>query len=137
MQATRLSVMCTHPLGFQSSWDNLLTWLFLRNACGSLILLFNCFICFHVEIRQVPNTTLTLSFPFFQTHLFTLGSRLTGPKYTGEDILVVEREMQDNKPKPRGGLNLRSQHTFVSVLLAKNSDQAKHNKNTQENILCF
>ena len=103
--------------------------------CYSIALCFA--LGFFVEIRWVLTTILPLSFPPSHFHVFTRGLRLKGQERTGEALLMVKGERQENKSETTVCLNLCVQDTFVNTLLAQNSHKAKHNIVMQESTLCF
>ena len=109
-----------HLLVFQSPQGSLLTWFCWKKSVGFWFC-YSSALCFYAEIRQVPNTILPLPFPPSQIHVFTLGLRLKGQEHTGEVLLVVKREMQENKLETRGCLSLCLQDTFVNTPLAQTS----------------
>lgn len=110
-----------------------------RWVFGFVTQLLSVLLCFFffVEIRWVLTTILPLSFPPSHFHVFTRGLRLKGQERTGEALLMVKGERQENKSETTLCLNLCMQDTFVNTLLAQNSHKAKHNIDMQESTLCF
>lgn len=120
------------PAWFRRSWDNLLT-LFWWKYLWKLVLLFNC----SALIWKLGKLQILFCHYHFPNPHVHSGAQDEGAEVHRKYILVVKREMQEDKLETGRHLNLCLQHTFISIPLAKNSHEMKHNNNMQENILCF